>query len=113
MSEEVEIRTLRDDLALLISELAKITALSPDQPAALQACEQHFSDLPERVRNAIIYAHCVFIERKVGNEWEYLLQHGDFMVCIPSYMRKTIINPIMQYLTPLGKPSEIIWYRMS
>ncbi len=116
MSEEdLEIRTLSDDLALFISELAKIAALSPNQPEAVQACEKHFSDLPERVRSAIVYGHCTFIERRVEDRWQYLLQHGDFMVCdrIPDRMRNTILKPIVQYLTPLGTGSEIIWYCMS
>lgn len=113
--ESLEIKTLRDDLALFITELAKIAALSPNPSIALHTCEQHFADLPERIRNAIVYDHCVFVERKIGDQWRYLLQHGDFMVCdhIPGHMRNTILKPIVSYLTPLGKPSEIIWYCMS
>lgn len=113
--ENLEIRTLRDDLALFVTELAKIAALSPSQPTALQECAQRFSDLPERIRNAIVHRHCVFVERQVGEQWQYLLQYGDFMVCerIPNHMRNAILKPIIQYLTPLGKANEIIWYCMS
>lgn len=114
-TEDVVIRKLRDDLELFIGELAKVAALSEGESRALRVREQHFSDLLERICDAIVYNHCVFVERRVGTQWQYLLQHGDFMVCdrIPSYMRNAILKPIFQYLTPLGSANEIIWYCMN
>ena len=113
--EAVSMRALSDDLAQFARELTKIAAFRDRKSKmAMQSCEQYFSDLPERIREAIVGGHCAFVERLVEGRWQYLLQHGDFMVCdnIPGQMRNTIIKPIIQYLTPLGSATEIIWYCM-
>lgn len=117
MSEpNVEVEKLGSDLALFIAELAKLEALPPCQAVdAARACEEQFSDLAGRIRDAIVYCHCVFVERKHANHWQYLLQHGDFMVCdnVPGSLRDSIVKPILHDLTPLGLPNEVIWYCLS
>lgn len=113
--ENLEIRKLGDDLKLFIEELAKIAVLPQGQSTeAMQVCERHFSDLPQRIGDAVVFGHCVFVERKIGDQWQYLLQHGDLMVCdhVPGHMRNSILMPIFRYLTPLGETDEIIWYCM-
>lgn len=107
---------LKNDLATFKAELEKIDALPPDRAAkARAACEQHFADLPARIQDAILNDQCVFVERSIaGDQWRYLLQHGDVVVCdhIPGHMRDAILKPIVRHLTPLGGGSDLLWYCM-
>jgi hypothetical protein len=111
----IAMRALKSDLDRFVQELASISFLPTEQAAkALLSYETGPDNLPGRIQNALLLGDCVFVERLIGDRWQYSLQSGDIEMCswLPTYLRSVILKPIANQLTPVGDGSQLVWCRM-